>query len=170
MNAPHYGSWFLSFQTLQKIHKGVVLQIMLHFFPIKEWCHPKRASLTIVVCTQWIPNRSNNNYQRILTFKQWRRVWSMDSSSSLQRKHLLTKDHPLFWRWSIVKTFPIVASHAKKLTLDGTHKFQTTLFENEIKTPSSNVAYKCLTENLLLLKFIHTILSSSAHLSLQPWK
>ena len=58
---------FLSVQTIQKIHKKAALQTFLHFFPTNKLCHLKRASLIVAACTQWIPKRSNNNRQRILT-------------------------------------------------------------------------------------------------------
>ena len=78
----------------------------------------------------------------------------MDSSSSLQKKNS-------YWP-KTVKTFPQIASHAKKLTFEGTHKFQTTCLGKDIITLDSKVAYKSFTEKLRLCKFIHTILSSSA--------
>ena len=86
----------------------------------------------------------------------------MNSSSSLQRKQLLTKDYPPFWSWSKVKKFPQVVSHAKKSTFEGTREFQTTHIGNDTTTPNSKSAYKWLTENLLLYKFIHTNLYSSS--------
>ena len=50
----------------------------------------------------------------------------------------------------------------KKITLEGTQEFQITLFGKENTTPSSKEAYKSLTKNLLLVKFIHTTLSYPA--------
>ena len=85
----------------------------------------------------------------------------MDSSSSLQRKHL-TKNQPLFWIWSKEKTLLQEGPTQKKSTLEGTHEFQTTHFGNETRLPDSKVAYKYLTENLLLYKFIHTIVLSTS--------
>ena len=35
---------FLSFQTVQNIHKGVICQTFLRVFPTKALCHPRRVS------------------------------------------------------------------------------------------------------------------------------
>ena len=37
---------FLSFQTDQNIHKGVICHTFLRFFPTNAPCHPRRVSLT----------------------------------------------------------------------------------------------------------------------------
>lgn len=37
---------FFVFQIVQKMHKGLALQIVLCFLPIKDSFHPKRISLT----------------------------------------------------------------------------------------------------------------------------
>ena len=99
----------------------------MRLLPIMEPCHPTRVSLTVVACSQWTLKRANSNCLRTLTLTQWRRMWFVDSSSYLQKKHLLTKGHSLFWSWSIVNTFPKLASHAKKLALESTQEFQVIL-------------------------------------------
>ena len=55
---------FLSFHAIQKICKGVAFQTFLHLLPTKGPCHPRRVSLMVATCVQWIPNSVNNNYQR----------------------------------------------------------------------------------------------------------
>ena len=62
---------------------------------------------------------------------------SMDSFFKWQRKHLFTKDHPLLFKWSKVKTFAHVASQAKKSTSSSTQEFQITPAGKEIVHPSS---------------------------------
>ena len=60
---------FLSFETIQKIYKGASLQTFLCFFSHKRTM-PKRASLKVAACIQWIPKRLNKNCQRILASEQ----------------------------------------------------------------------------------------------------
>ena len=109
---------FLSFQIVQKKHEGVTRHAFFLFLPTKTPCHPSKASLTKEDSTHDSPKRENKRCHNNLVLSQWRRMWSTDSSSLRHRKHLFTKDHPLLWMWSKVKTFLQVASHIKKTTLD----------------------------------------------------
>ena len=104
----------LSFQTVQKIHKGATFQGLLQPLPKKNLCHPRSVSLTEEGRAQDTPKRVNNSFQRLLVFAQWRRMWSIVSSLEWQRKHLFAKENPLIWTRSKVKVFPQVASQAKK--------------------------------------------------------
>ena len=56
-------------------------------------------------------------------------MWSIDSSCSLLRKHLFTKDYPLLA--ANLKSFPQDASQAKYSTFVEAHQFQTTITGND---------------------------------------
>ena len=86
---------FLSFQTIQKRHKGATHHACFLFFPTKEPCHPNKASLTDEESTHATPKRKNRRHHKTLVLARWRRIWSTDSSSLRQRKHLFAKDHSL---------------------------------------------------------------------------
>ena len=57
-------------------------------------------------------------------------MWSVDSSLSLQRLHLLTMDQPLFINMSVVKIFPQTASQEERRVLRGAHDPQISLARN----------------------------------------
>ena len=116
--------WFLSFQIVQNIHKGVALRAFLHLLPTGKLSHPRRVSWTEPEIIHWILNKENISCHKTLALTQWRRKRSMVSDSSLQSARLLTSDQPLLWSWSKVNTFPQQASQAKNLTLEGTQGFQ----------------------------------------------
>ena len=99
---------FLSFQIVQKMYNGAALQAFLCFLPTKWPCHPKEVSLTEVEKTYGMSNKENTNNHKVLALAQWIRIWSMNSASSLQRTHLLTKDK---------------LPKQKKFTLDGIQEF-----------------------------------------------
>ena len=115
-------------------------------FPQKDHIILK-VSLTEKGNTQNTPKRENNKFHNPLVLTQWIRMWSMNSSSDWQRKHLFAKHHPLLLKSSKVKTFAQVASHAKKLTFGGTQEFQITLAENNTVLLDSKVEKKTLTVN-----------------------
>ena len=87
-------------------------------------------------------------------------MWSMDSSSTLLKKYPLTKGHPLLLSCSKVNNSPLTNLPSENFTLENTPEFQITLVGQEIDSFDSKATYKGLTENLLLLESIHTILSS----------
>ena len=103
---------------------GAAFQALIHLLSTKEPCHPRRVSLTNSDKTHRTPKMESTSYHKILALPQWRRIWSMDSTSSLHKAHLLTNFHPLLWSWSNVKTFLEQASQLKKLTFTKIHKFQ----------------------------------------------
>lgn len=76
--------WFLFFHIVQKIHKRAALQTFSCFLPTKETCHPSRVSLIEAKITQGMSNKENTNCHNILALAQWKRMWSMDSASSLR--------------------------------------------------------------------------------------
>ena len=129
---------FISFQIVQKRHKGVAHHAFFHFLPTKEPCHSKNGSLIEEGSTHDTPNRENKRCHKTLALSQWRRMRSMDSSYLRHMKHPFSKDQPLLWMWSKVKTFFQVAFQAKKPTLGNTQKFQITLFGKTPCLPSSN--------------------------------
>ena len=151
---------FLSFQIVQKKHEGVTRHAFFLFLPTKTPCHPSKASLTKEDSTHDTPKRENKRCHNALVLSQWRRMWSTDSSLLRHRKHLFTKDHPLLWMSSKVKTFLQVASHIKKTTLDDTHNFQTTLVGKTLCLPSFNTLFKVLIEKTPFLDSVHKISSS----------
>ena len=69
-------------------------QTLFHFLPTKESWQLKKDSLIVEGNTQTTPNKENNNYHRTLNLTQFRRMWSIDSSLTLQRKHLFNTNHP----------------------------------------------------------------------------
>ena len=115
---------FLTFQTVQKMWRGVALHTFLRFLPTKEPCQLRSVSLTEKGNTQDTPNKVNSKSHKTLVFEQCRRRWSMVSSFSRHIKHLFANAHPFFWTISKVKALPCVASHAKKLILGCTFTFQ----------------------------------------------
>ena len=115
---------FLTFQTVQKMWRGVALHTFLRFLPTKEPCQLRRVSLTEKGNTQDTPNKVNSKSHKTLVFEQCRRRWFMVSSFSRHIKHLFANAHPFFWTISKVKALPRVASHAKKLILGCTFTFQ----------------------------------------------
>ena len=155
-------SLFLSFQTIQKRHKGVACHAFFLFFPMEKACHPNKASLTEEGSTHKIPKRENKRCHKTLVLTWWRRMWSTNSSSLRQRKHPFAKYHPLLWMWSIVRTFLQVASQIKKTTLDRIYEFQITLVGKTLWLPGPNTLYKDLKEKAPSLHSIHKISSSLA--------
>lgn len=61
---------FLSFQTIQKIHKGVAFHAFLCFFPTNESCQPRRVSLTVKDKTQDMSKRAKSNCHKTLALMQ----------------------------------------------------------------------------------------------------
>ena len=70
---------FLSFQTIQKRHRGAPLHTFFLFLPTKEPCHPNHVSLTKKVSTHNTLKRENNKCQRILVILQCNKMQSSDS-------------------------------------------------------------------------------------------
>lgn len=58
---------FLSFQTLQKMHRGTEFQIFVLFFPIKELLQLSKASLAILGKNKQTPIREKMIFHRELT-------------------------------------------------------------------------------------------------------
>lgn len=92
---------------------------------------------------------------------QCKRMWWIVSSSSVQRKHQSTKDHPLLCNWSKFKIFPQEASHAKKIYFSWDHRVPNCHHRNAF-TLSCPEKYR-----RIWLKF--TCLSSLALLAALPW-
>ena len=113
----------------KKTQRGC-LHTFLRFLPILNPRQPRRVSLTERGRTQLTLKIANNNSHKTLALVQWIRIWSIDSSSTQQRKHLLAKFHPLFLSWSKTNTLPQEASQAKKPTLVGTQGLQIMLLGN----------------------------------------
>lgn len=63
----------------------------------------------------------------------------------------------------MLELFPKVFSQAKKLTLSGTHEFQTTPTRKGANLPSSKIEWRVLTKKVLLL------VSNQITLSSPPW-
>ena len=110
---------FLSFQTVQNIHKGIIYQAFLWVFPTKAPCHPRRVFFTEQERIQVTPKREKRRFHIIRVFAQWGRRWSTVSTSERHKKHLFANECPPPWSWSKVKTFPQEASQVKKATLGG---------------------------------------------------
>ena len=113
-----------------KRHKRAAFHTFLCFLPMLKLRHPRRVSLIERGRTQVTPKIANNNSHKTLALVQWIRIWSIDSSYSQQRKHLLARIRPFFLSWSKVSTLPQEASQAKKPTLVGTHGLQIMLLGN----------------------------------------
>ena len=58
---------FLTFQTVQEMHKELALQTFLHFLPINELCQPNSISLIDEGNTQDTLNRVKNISKKILS-------------------------------------------------------------------------------------------------------
>ena len=104
---------------------GAKCQTTLFFFWNPLTFHWRRRFLTESWKTQATPKRANKKIQSSLVLVQWIKMWSIASSLSLQKLHLLTICHPLFIKMSTVKIFPQTASQAKKQVLRGTRDPQT---------------------------------------------
>ena len=125
--------WLRSFQTHQNKQMGAKHQTALFFFWNPSTFHWRRRFLTKSGNTQATPKRPNKKIQSSLVLAQWIKMWSVDSSLSLQRLHLLTIWHPIFIKVSIVKIFPQTASQAKKQVLRGAWDPQTSFSGNYTK-------------------------------------
>ena len=71
---------FLSFQIVQKRHKGAALQTFFHFLPTKVSCQPSIVSLTVDCITQKTLKGENKSSHNTLVLSQCKRMWSIDSS------------------------------------------------------------------------------------------
>ena len=80
-----------------KRHKRAAFHTFLCFLPMLKLRHPRRVSLIERGRTQVTPKIANNNSHKTLALVQWIRIWSIDSSYSQQRKHLLARIRPLFF-------------------------------------------------------------------------
>lgn len=65
-----------------------------------------------------------NPCQQALAKVQWRNKYNLDSSSSLQKGHVLVVLIPLFFNVRKVGMLSCMSFHTKKLTLCGTFTFQ----------------------------------------------
>ena len=86
---------FLSFQVVQKRHKRAALHTFFLFFLIHN-----RPILTCKCLSHWGKDprhvkKRKKRCQTALVLSQWMRMWSTDSSSLQQRKHLFATTHPL---------------------------------------------------------------------------
>ena len=117
---PLKANLFLSFQTVQKIHNGMVFHIFFLFLPTKGPRQQNNVSLTFSGNTHWTPNKAKTISQRVLTVVQCKRMWFTFSSSQPHKKQQLGSCHPRLWSLSKVRIFPHVASQAKKAALVGT--------------------------------------------------
>ena len=88
---------FRSSQIHQKRQIGANLQTTLFFVPSPLTFHSRSRFLTEAGNTHTTPKEESNKVQNSLVLPQWIRMWSTDSSFSLQRLHLLTIDQPLLW-------------------------------------------------------------------------
>ena len=113
---PLKANLFLSFQTIQKIHNGMDFQIFFLFLPTKGPLQLNNTSFTVSRNTHWMPNKARTISQRTLTTIHCKRIWFTVSSSQPHKKQRFGSCHPLFWSLSRVRTFPHVASQAKKAT------------------------------------------------------
>ena len=121
--------------------------------------------------TQSTPNKENKKSHNTLVLTQWIRMWSMVSSSSRQKKHLLAKNHPILFTQSNINTFSQEACQAKKKpTFGGTHDFQIIVTWNGIVLSVSKVEYRALIENLSSFGPIQITLSSFSPHTLLPCK
>ena len=93
---------FLSFHKVHIRHKGAALHAVSLLLPTKAPFHPSKFPLTVECKTQCTPERENIRFHNMLTLLQNRKRWSLISSSSLHKKHLFEKFHPLPFNWSIV--------------------------------------------------------------------
>ena len=90
----------------------------------------------------------------ILALGQWMSKWSIDSSSSSQRKHLFARVIPLHLSWSRVSTLPQDASHAKTPILGGTIGFQMEREGKAMGGQCTNFVYMSLAEKSMERKVI----------------
>ena len=93
---------FLSFHKVDIRHKGAALHAFSLLLPTKAPFHPSKFPLTVECKTQCTPKRENIRFHNMLTLLQNRKRWSLISSSSLHKKLLFEKFHPLPFNWSIV--------------------------------------------------------------------
>ena len=57
---------FLTFQTVQKMHKGPTLQTSLLFLSTKDTSHPKSVALTDIGSTHCTPEKVKNIPHKVL--------------------------------------------------------------------------------------------------------
>lgn len=142
---------FISFHTNQKRHKGVVIQAFLHFLPTKEPCQPRRVSLTETGRNHNTPKRTNNNSHKTLALVQLIRIWSIDSSSTPQKKHLLAKCHSLLFSRSKVSTLPHEALEPKKTHFCGNTRAPNNALRERYCTSRFKGTIKGLNRKILVL-------------------
>ena len=114
---------------ISKLKPTVKLLFSSYLVPLNFYS--RRRFLIEAENTQTKPKVVNSNVQSCLIFSQWIKIWSTNSSLSIQRIHLLTKGHPLFINVSIVNSFPHIPSQAKKQVLRGALDPQTSLARNK---------------------------------------
>ena len=88
---------FLSFQIAQGRQGRAALHVFLAFFLMGKVVQANINSLTKGGQAQTTPDRESMAAQKPQTYGQWSRRWSMVSSSSLQRGHLLISWNSLFF-------------------------------------------------------------------------
>ena len=74
---------FLSLQMDQKKHNGAAFQAFYLFLPTGKPPQLKRKPLTEGCITHCTPNKAKISCHKIRAFGQWRRIWTLVSSSSL---------------------------------------------------------------------------------------
>ena len=123
--------WLHSPQNIKisKLKPTVKLLFSSYLVPLNFYS--RRRFLIEAENTQTKPKVVNSNVQSCLIFSQWIKIWSTNSSLSIQRIHLLTKGHLLFINVSIVNSFPHIPSQAKKQVLRGALDPQTSLARNK---------------------------------------
>ena len=102
---PLNANLFLSFQTIQKIHSGMEVQILFLFLPTKGPLQLTNICLTFSGNTQLAPNKAKTISQRAFTTVQCKRIWFTFSSSQPHKKHRFGSCHPRLWSLSKVRTF-----------------------------------------------------------------
>lgn len=105
---------FCSSQITHQIHATVANSFLRKVLSLSRL---KTQSLRVDV--HWlVPFLLLNKHPiRFLVAWQVTNRWSIDSSSSKQRTHIWSPDHPIFQRLSLVRTLPLRTSKVKNFTL-----------------------------------------------------
>lgn len=102
-----------SFHMHQNKKTGAIYQTTILFLSSPLNLH-SRSFLTETGNTYFKLKTTKRKVQSTLVLSQWTKIWLVDSSSSLQRLHLLTMDHPSFINISTVTIVLQTVSHAKE--------------------------------------------------------
>ena len=97
----------------EKMHNGGTLEILLLFLPIKNPCHPKWVSLTMIAWTKWMP-KSEKQLPMDPCLSALKEDAVHGFFLNITKKHLLTKDYTFLLSWSRLTPFPFAKTNFRR--------------------------------------------------------